>query len=458
KPRPGLAQAWDFSADSRALTLKLRPGVRWHDGRDFTSHDVAFSALHLWKQFHSRGRMTYAHLAGVDTPDPLTAILRFDKPSPYVISALAANESQVAPRHLYEGRDVLSNPANIAPVGNGPFRFAEWQRGQFLRLERNPDYWDKGKPHVDGIILRILGDSAALSTALETGEIQFTPGVPNGDYQRLAKLPNLRADDRLFPLATSGTGIEFNLDVPKLQDVRVRQAVAHAIDKTFILHTILQGGGVIDKGPISQIYKDFYTDDVPEYPYDPAKAIALLDAAGLKPDASGVRLRFRLSPNSAGGNNDTAKVADYIRSALARVGIAVQVESLDFATFVRRVYTDRDWEVLVNSGQMGPDPVIGMQRWYWSKSFKRGVAFCNGSHYNSPAADHLLETAQVETDPARRRALYAAFSQLVMTDLPRIPLYTSSGGGRLVYSRQLSPLPDTAAGTFGSFADLSLSG
>lgn len=457
EPLPALATEWHFNGDSTELTLKLRSGVRWHDGKAFTSADVAYSALHLWKEYHSRGRMTYAHLIAVDTPDPLTAVLRFDKPSPYVIKALAANESQVAPRHLYEGKPVLTNPANIAPVGTGPFRFVEWQRGQYIRLERNPDYWDKGKPHVDGIVFRIMGDASAIATGLETGELHFASGVAPGDFDRLGQLPNLQIDDRIFGLPTSGVGVEFNLDVPRLKDVRVRRAVAHAIDKAFIFNTILLGKGVLDSGPISAIYKDFHTADVPQYAHDPAQAIALLEEAGLKPDEKGVRLSFRLAPNPAGGGGVISKVADYIRSALAEVGIAVQIESQDFATFVRRVYTDRDWDVVVNGGQMGPDPVIGMQRWYWSKSFKPGVAFCNGAHYDSPEADRLLEAAQVEPDLAKRRALYGEFSRVVMTELPRIPLFTYSSGGRLIYSRKLSRLPDTAAGNMGTFADARLS-
>lgn len=128
-----------------------------------------FSALHVWKVFHTRGRMAYARLLAVDTPDPLTAVFRFAEPSPYVINALAANESQVVPRHLYASRDILTNPANTAPIGVGPFRFAEWQREQFIRLERKADYRDKGRRLLDGIAFRLQGDSAAEAAALETG-------------------------------------------------------------------------------------------------------------------------------------------------------------------------------------------------------------------------------------------------------------------------------------------------
>lgn len=453
KPLPRLAQAWHFDETGHTLTLQLRPGVRWHDGKPFTSGDVAFSALQVWKLYHSRGRMTFAHLTAVDTPDPLTAIFRFSEPSPYVLSALGANESQVVPRHLYEGRDVIGNPANLRPVGTGPFRFAEWQTGQFIRLERNPDYWTKGLPQADGVIFRLLSDGAAQAAALETGEIDLTRDIAPGDFDRLARLPNLRQDKRPFALSSAGSGIEFNLDNPRLQDVRVRRAVAHAVDKHFILQTILRGDGVIDKGPISSLYPAFYSDDLPGYPFDPARAIALLEEAGLKPDARGIRLSFRLF--SIPGTPASAQVADYVRSALAKVGIEARIEKQDFASFVKKVYTDRNFDVVITGGQMGPDPVIGTQRWYWSKSFKPGVAFSNGSHYHSAQADHFLEEAQREVDPVRRKALYAQFSRVVMTDLPRIPLYSTSY--RLFSNSRVSPLPDTAEGYMGSFADVKLS-
>lgn len=458
EPLPGLAREWRFDDGDRTLTLKLQPGVRWHDGEDFTSSDVAFSALELWKQYHSRGRMTYAHLAAVDTPDPHTAILRFDSPAPYVVRALSAFESQVVPRHLYEGRDVLTNPANVKPVGSGPFRFAAWERGQFIRFERNPDYWDAGqggerKPYLDGIIFRLMKDPAAQAAALETGELHFAQDIAIGDFERLGGLPGIRVDERTFPLTTGGTGLEFNLDLPKFQDVRVRRAIAHAVDKAFIHEKIHLGNGLVDTGPISSIYRDFYTPDVPRYPFDPARAIALLEEAGLKPDARSVRLSFRLDPTPTGTNS---RVAEYIRSALGAVGIDVKLQNQDFATFVKRVYTDRDFEVIIAGGQMGPDPVIGMQRFYWSKSFKPGVAFSNASHYQSAEADRLLEAARVETDPSRRRALYGDFQRVVMADLPRIPLWTTSG--KLYHSARVSPLPDTAYGAYGSFAELTLAG
>ncbi len=133
----------------------------------------------------------------------------------------------------------------------------------------------------------------------------------------------------------------------------------------------------------------------------------------------------------------------------------MNLRSQDFATFVRRVYTERDFEVILAGGQMGPDPVIGTQRFYWSKSFQPGVAFSNASHYANPVVDRALEAAQEETDPARRRAFYAEFQRLVQEDLPRIPLFTTSG--TVFRSNRASPLPDDAHGIFGNFATMKLS-
>ncbi len=451
-PLPRLATAWHLAGDNLSLTLTLRPGVKWHDGKPFTSADVAYSVLEVWKKYHSRGRSTFANVTAVDTPDPLTAVLQLARPAPYLISALAANESQVVPRHLYAGRDVLANPANNAPVGTGPFRFRKWERGQYIALERNPDYWDAGKPHLDGILFRLLGAGAAQAAALETGEIQFTDMIAAGDVKRVAGESGLQQDIRDFALQSSSLGLEFNLDLPKLRDVRLRRAIAHAIDGDFVRKNILFGNGEIATGPIPSNIKAFYSADVPRYPFDRARARALLDEASLTPGANGTRLSFLLDPAPIGDR--ATRLGDYVKAALAEVGIAVHLRAQDFATFVKRAYTDRDFEVLLVGGQMGPDPVIGMQRFYWSKSFRKGVAFSNASHYASAEADRLLEAAQVETDLPRRRALYADFQRLAQTDLPRIPLITN--GQPVLTSKRLSALPDTAEGIYGNFADLKL--
>jgi peptide/nickel transport system substrate-binding protein len=140
-PRPLLATRWTVSPDGRVYRFSLREGVKWHDGEDFTAADVAFSILAL-KQYHPRGRATFASVELVNAVGPHEVELQLSKPAPYLLWAFASFESPIVPRHLYEGTSVAANPCNIAPVGTGPFRFVEWARGSHVRVVRNEAYWD----------------------------------------------------------------------------------------------------------------------------------------------------------------------------------------------------------------------------------------------------------------------------------------------------------------------------
>ena len=139
--RPALALSHEISADGRMIGLKLREGVRWHDGKPFTSADVRYTLMTVIKQLNPRGRSILANLEVVDTPDDRTAILRFSKPSLYVLKSLTGPEMPIMPAHVFENSDVRQNPAGNAPVGTGPFRFERWDRGSAIVLSKNPDYW-----------------------------------------------------------------------------------------------------------------------------------------------------------------------------------------------------------------------------------------------------------------------------------------------------------------------------
>ncbi|MEK6346268.1 MAG: ABC transporter substrate-binding protein, partial [Burkholderia sp.] len=160
KPKPQLATAWSVSADGLQYRFELRRNVRWHDGQPFTSRDVAAS-IELLRQYHARGRATFANVTAVRTPDPHTAVLELSKPAPYLLYALAASESPILPAHRYTGGNPLENPNNIAPIGTGPYRFVRWDRGSSVTFVRNPDYWDAPKPYLDELVVRFIGDPAA---------------------------------------------------------------------------------------------------------------------------------------------------------------------------------------------------------------------------------------------------------------------------------------------------------
>lgn len=452
-PRPQLATRWEVSSDGLTVTFHLRPGVTWHDGKPFTSADVAFSLMEIWKKYHGRGRSTFANVIAADSPDPLTSIWRLSKPAPYILSALSSVESQVVPQHLYANRDVLSNPYNNAPVGTGPFRFVRWTQGSEIVLERNPGYWDTGKPFLDGVVFRILPEANAAAAALETGAVHIAPTgtVPQSAIGRLGREPSLTVTEHAADYAVGLTVLEFNLDRPLFRDPRVRQAFAHCIDREFILKNIFYGYGEVANSPIPAGMPAFHTGDVPLYPYDLKRAEALLDAAGFKRGADGVRMAFQNDPLPIG---TSILSAQFIRATLAKIGVHMSIRSSDYGEFVNCVYKRRDFDTTLNGATAGPDPAIGTQRFYWSADFQPGVAFSNGAHYHNPEVDRVLEAAQVEVDPGKRRALYATFQSLAQTDLPRIPLI--SPDTVLLANKRVNDVLVSAEGIYGNFASATL--
>lgn len=452
---PQLAQSWDISADSRTMKFALRPGVRWHDGKPFTSADVAWSAINVWKAAHPRGRATYTNLETVETPDELTVIFRFSKPAPAVLKALHAAESQILPKHLYEGTDLVTNPRNSAPIGTGPFRFVEWERGSHVVLERNPDYWDAGKPNVKRLVVRTVPDSAARAAGLEAQEIDVAGGSPVAlhDARRLEQLPYLMIPKRGDEAIGSQAWIEFNLRRPLFKDVRVRQAIAHAVDRALLLKIVWHNYGSVSTGPINPAMKPFYTANVPSYDFDLKKAGKLLDEAGYRLKADGTR--FEIWHDPLPFSQYYFRTGDFFKQALAKIGIIVNLRSQDAATWLRRIYTTRDFDTINASAHNLSDPSIGVQRFFWSKNIVDGVPFSNGSGYSNPEVDRLLEDAQVEGDIKRRTALYHRFQEIVLADLPQIPL--ANIRWITIQNRRVSPLDATPFGVHGNFANVTMS-
>ena len=451
RPQRQLATAWTISADGLQYTFKLRQGVRWHDGEPFTSKDVATS-IGLLKQYHSRGRSTFANVVEVRTPDPHTALLQLSRPAPYLIYALAASESPIVPAHLYDSGDPLNNPHNIAPIGTGPFRFKSWERGSHVVLVRNPDYWDAPKPYIDELVLRFIGDPAARAVALETGELDLAGEnpVPLLDIQRLQALPHLALESRGYSYDAAQTQLQFNLDNRYLANPKVRQAIAHTIDREAILRAVWYGYGIVAPSPISPLLTQFYDPHAPTWPHDPAKANQLLDEAGLPRQSNGYRFALNVDYNPY--DPTFARLADYLRQTLRGVGIEATVRSQDFGAYVKRIYTDRDFDLDANFLGNTFDPTVGVQRLYWSKNFRKGVPFSNATHYSNPEVDRLLEAAAVENDPRTRVAYFRQFQQVVGQDLPIVDLVTLKQV--TIYNRRVHNHTVTADGLDGNLADV----
>lgn len=421
KPQPSLATSWDISADGLIYTFNLRPGVKWHDGELFGAPDVAFSIQTL-KEIHPRLRGTFQNVEKVDVIDPLTVRIVLAKPAPYLLTALAATGTPIIPRHIYEGTDVPNNPNNTAPIGTGPFIFREWVRGSHYVLERNPDYWDAPKPYLDRIIVRFIKDQAAAAAAFENGEVDIggqTP-VSYADVDRLAGLDHLDVDTRGYDFGGAFNQLVFNLENPNLKKLGVRQAIAHAVDLQGIVNIAWYGYAVVSPSPIGPTMAHFHDPGIKPYAFDTAKAETLLDEAGLGRGADGIRFKLRAvyAPTAA----NVQRTAFFVKDALARVGIEVEIAQFDLPTYIGQVYKERNFDLDFTTLYTGFDPTDGIQRVYWSKNIKPGLPWSNASLYSNPRVDELLETAAVETDFDKRKALYTEFQNIVHRELPVLNL------------------------------------
>jgi len=455
-PRPQLAAAWKVSPDGLEYTFTLRKGVKWHDGKPFVAADAAFSIL-LAKRYHPRGSATFANLAAAEAVDANTLRLKLAKPAPYLLLALAAGETPILPSHRYQADTALQNPLNAAPIGTGPFRFKQWERGSHIIYERNADYWQKGKPQVATLVFRIVPDIAARlngfqNKSFDIGDASPIPlsEVPNlGQYPFLATTSEGYEDNAVMAI------LEFNLEREVFQKPEVRQAIAHAVSREQIRNIAFYGYATPSVSPVSKTsFPRFHLDAKDPYPYDIDKANKLLDAAGYPRKGGGHRFEITLHANPF--NEGFKRTAHYIRSALARVGVNVTVREQDPGSYIRSVYTDREFDATVSGVSTMFDPTVGLQRIYWSKSFNRQVPWSNANHYQNPEVDQLLEAAAVEVDVAKRGELFKRFQAIVIKDVPSIALVQVQSV--TVYNKRVDGFNKAAAGLRGNLADLLIKG
>lgn len=415
-----LAERWEVQPDGRAITFHLRRNAAWHDGAPFTSEDIVFNALDHWRQVS--GNPTLRAISGAVATDAHTVRIEFGQPTPegLALASLGGTETQVIPRHLYAGTDIRTNPRNNAPVGTGPFRFREWRRGSHVELVRNDAYWEQGTPHLDGIIIRYLQDPQARAAAFEAGEAQLGVGspFPAAEMRRLMATGRFDATDRggLQEFMV----VEMNTRTPQLADRRVRQAISHAIDRTFIVNVAMTGFGRPGIGTVSDAYPQFFNPNVPTFAFDPARAEALLDQAGHRRPRRGAP-RFELRVVAAPWYPENVRTGQYMQQALDDVGIRVTLSTPDRAGAIRDIYQSYAFDLSVSNNVAYADPLMRSTMLYTTDNIT-GTAFRNASGYSNPELDRLVAEAAREMDPARRVQLLHRVQHIAAEDLPVLVL------------------------------------
>ncbi len=417
KPHPNLAESWTISSDYKTYTFKLVKGVAWHDGKPFTSADVKFTFEEVASKLNASGPILLGSLERVETPDPYTAVFRFSRPHPTLLLYLDTPlTGGLLPKHLYEGTDIRRNPVNNAPIGMGPYKFVEWNRGDRIVLERNPNYFRKDRPYLDRVVFRVVRDPAARVVALQNKDVDFILGYDLAlrDSIPIRQSRELKAVFNVDRAISGQWWIGLNTSKPPFNDLKVRQAMAHAINKSFIWQRVFFGLGKIATGPISQYLGPQYNKDVAKYNYDVQKANQLLDEAGLRRGAGGVRFRTKFTYDGTSG--EFSRIADILKEMLAEVGIDVTLESFDFNTWFDKVYVKKDYEMSRGRHITGPDAIGAINIEFHSKNTAPGQR--NYYFYNNAEVDRLIEQGMVETDAQKRIQIAHQLQVLIMRDLP----------------------------------------
>ncbi|NTJ44648.1 ABC transporter substrate-binding protein [Agrobacterium larrymoorei] len=455
--KPELATKWTTSEDGKELRFDLRQGVRWHDGEPFTSADVKYTYDNVWMKIHPRARATFAAVDVVETPDPLTVIFKLNNPSGVILGALNGLESTILPKHLYEGTDVLTNPHNVNPIGTGPFRFKEWVRGDRIVLERNPDYWDSGKPYLDQIVYRVIPDATARYAAFESGAIQLgtlTP-ISLSDLALAQKSETLNVDFHGYEWLASAIVADFNVRRPPFNDVRVRRAFAHAFDLNAFVKVTTRGLAKPGTSPVLSTQTKFYANEgLPAYKFDRSIAEQLLDEAGYARKADGTR--FAITIDWLPFGESFQRFAEFARQAFKAIGIEATIRNQDLPQFFRRVYSQNDFDFAISYRAGLGDPQIGIDRVIWTKAILKDIPWSNGSGYSSPEMDALIEAAHVASTEDKRVALYKKIQVLAQTDIPTFTL--AENRQFTIASKRLHGLGTGSIAVFDSLKDAWLEG
>ncbi len=414
QPEPALARRWEISADGRRYTFHLRRGVRFHDGTPFDAQAVAFNferMLDAEHPFHDTGPFPLAFffdkIARIEVAAPHTVVFHLDEPFAPLLANLAYPSGLIVSpaavrRH---GADYGRHPA-----GTGPFRFADWLPRRRVTLKRYTDYWgEPARPQT--LIFRPLTDPMTRVAELMAGGIDLVTELSPDNVALL------RGDPRFTVHEQTGPHLWFlilNTRSGPFEDSRVRQAVNYAIDKQALVRHVLQDTASVAAGPVPRAFAWAYDPTLQPYPYDPQRARALLAEAGVAPDTQ-VRL---LVPSSGSGMLAPVQMAAAIQGDLAAAGLAVEIETYEWNTFLAKV--NRGLEGQADMAEMAwmtndPDtlPYLALR----SAATPENGGF-NSGYYENARVDALIEAARTTTDRTVRAALYRELQRVVHEDAP----------------------------------------
>jgi len=410
-PMPSLATSWTSNKEGTVYTFKLKPGVLWHDGKPFTADDVVFSADVFLRKTHARLRANLAAVESIKALDPLTVEFRLKYPFGPFIGIFEVGSMPMLPKHIYDGTDFLTNPANATPIGTGPFKLKEWVKGSYIQLVANDKYHVKDVPLVDSIYFHVIPDAASRAAAFESGKVDLVPGgaVEYFDVQRLAKLPGAALTTKGWEFFAPHAWLWINNRKAPMNQVKFRQAVMHAVDREAICKVAWQGFAKPATGPFNSHIKFHNSADVAKYPRNIDAAKKLLAEAGYKGET------LRMLPLPYG--ETWARTAEIVRQNLLQAGIKIEMTATDVAGWNQKL-NEWDYDLAFTYVYQYGDPALGVARNYTSANIAKGSPFNNVEGYSNPKIDELFDAGAKEADPDKRKAIYLQTQKILLDEVP----------------------------------------
>jgi peptide/nickel transport system substrate-binding protein len=413
-----------ISPDGKTLTYRLRPGVRWQDGAPLTSHDVAFTfaRLHDPKVAFPEASL-YSIVERVDTPDPRTVLVRLRSPWADATSELfvGGQDGSIVPAHILEGAsEATSARFGAAPVGSGPYAVERWDRGNEIVLRANPAYF-RGKPGIDRVDVDFVPDQNTLALRVRTGELDFSPQIPQAAAAALHDGGGLR----VRTISTyADLELVFQTRRPPVDDARVRRALLLAVDRARLAETVYHGFAVPADDLVPPQSPYHVTDPQFRPGGDLAAARRLLDAAGWKPGSGGLRskngtpLSFALAVPSgyAASLASAVQIQAMWKAAGAEVALRPLLSNVLLAPAGTLATGDFDVYIGPTGYATSPD------RSDMDTTSGLPPSGRNYSRYTNPDVDRWTAQARIAFDEPTRHALYAKISKRVREDGPRVPL------------------------------------
>jgi peptide/nickel transport system substrate-binding protein len=403
--QPGLAERWEI-LDPLTYVFHLHHGVKFHDGQPLTSRDVKWTLDSLLQgKIRSTKTSTYRFVDRIETPDELTVVFHLKEPNATLLWNLSEGAIGIVP---YGTLDEMTR----RPVGSGPFKFVSAEQDKEVVLERNDDYWGT-KARLSRLRFTVVPDATTRALELRKGSADLAINALTSDtVVALESQPNLRIERAPGTILSY---LAFNTRDPVLRDVRVRQAIACAIDRRPLLQYIWRGFAQ-PASSVLPLQSWAYDSDAVEFTYDPERAQQILDAAGY-PLQNGVRFHLTMKTST---EESTRLLAAVLQQQLREVGIALDIRTYEFATFLADVTSGAFQLYSLRWIGGNEDPDI-FDTAFHSRNFP--PAGRNRSFYSNPRVDSLIDQARRETDQDVRKRLYAEIQEILATDVPYINLW-----------------------------------